>query len=140
MSLGSRRLHSVKRQASDTDALTNSWRAFHLSPRNRADVGNVPADTGKCLYDGNDHYYQEHEMNQRGDDCPEKYQDAANTGNRPEHRMHNSRHNVKEKPCATEDDRLHRVKAHETVVLLEDIKNDAADQRDAGDGCSHIGR
>jgi hypothetical protein len=25
-------------------------------------------------------------------------------------------------------------------VLFEDIKNDAADQRNAGDGCSHIGR
>jgi len=25
-------------------------------------------------------------------------------------------------------------------VLFEDIKNDAADQRDAGDGRSHIGR
>jgi hypothetical protein len=24
-------------------------------------------------------------------------------------------------------------------VLFEDIKNDATDQRDAGDGCSHIG-
>jgi hypothetical protein len=25
-------------------------------------------------------------------------------------------------------------------VLFEDIKNDAADQRNAGDGCSHVGR
>jgi hypothetical protein len=25
-------------------------------------------------------------------------------------------------------------------VFFEDIKNDASDQRDAGDGCSHIGR
>ena len=117
-----------------------SDRAFHLSPRNRANVWDIPADPGERLYDGNDHNHQEHEMNQRGDDCPEKYQDATNTGNRPEHRMDDRRHNVKEKPRATKDDRLHRVKAHESVVLFEDIKNDAADQRNAGDGCSHIGR
>ena len=79
-------------------------------------------------------------MNQRRDDCPEKYQDAANTRNRPKHSMHDSRHNVKQKPCATKDDRLHCVKAHETIVLFEDIKNDAADQWDARDGRSHIGR
>ena len=79
-------------------------------------------------------------MNQRCDNCPEKYQDAADTGNRPEHRMDDRGHDVKEKPCATENDRLHRIKAHKAVVLFEDIKNDAADQRDAGDGCSHIGR
>lgn len=79
-------------------------------------------------------------MNQRSDDRPEKYQDSTDPWDRPEHRMDDRRHNVKEKPCAAEDDRLHRVKAHETIVLFEDIKNDAADQRDAGDGCSHVGR
>ena len=114
--------------------------AFHLSPRNRANVRNVPADARKRLNDRNDHDYQEYQMNQRRDDCPEKYQDTADTRNRPKDRMDDRRNNVEEKPCATEDDRLHRVKAHERVVFFEDIKNDAADQRNAGDGCSHIGR
>ena len=79
-------------------------------------------------------------MNQRRDDCPEKYQDATDARDGPKHRMDDRGHNVKEKPRAAKDDRLHRVEAHKTVVFLEDIKNDAADQRDARDGCGHIGR
>jgi len=120
--------------------MTELRAAFHLSPRNRTDIRNVPADAGKRLNDRNDHYYQEHEMHQRRDDCPEKYQDATNTGNRPEHRMHDRRHDVEEKPRATKDDGLHRVKAHERVVLFENIKNYSADQGNAGDGCSYVGR
>src|SRR5262249_54106603 len=73
------------------------------------------------------HYYQEHKMNQRCDDCPEKYQDATNTGNCAKHCVDDRGHNVKEKPSTTENYRLHRVKAHKTIVLFEDIKNDAAD-------------
>src|SRR5262249_36934546 len=113
---------------------------FYLSARDRTDVWDVPAYARKCLHDGNDHDYQEHQMNERRDDCPEKYQDATNTGNCAKHCMDDRGHNVKEKPSATENDRLHRIKTHKTIVLFEDIKNDAADQRNAGDGCSHIGR
>ena len=120
--------------------MTELRAAFHLSPRNRANVWDIPADACERLYDGNDHNHQEHEMNQRRDNCPEKYKDATNAGDRPKHRMDYRRHNVKEKPCTAKDDRLHRVKAHERIVLFEDIKNDAADQRNAGDSCSHIGR
>jgi len=120
--------------------MTELRAAFHLSPSNWANVRDVPADARERLYDGNDHDHQEHEMNQRRDDCPEKYQNTTDARNSPEHRMDDRRHNIEEKPCATKDDRLHRVKAHERIVLFEDIKNDAADQRDAGDGCSHIGR
>ena len=79
-------------------------------------------------------------MNERRDDCPEKYKNATNAGDRPKHRMDDRRYNVKEKPRAAKDDGLHRVKAHETVVLFENIKNDAADQWNAGDGRSDIGR
>ena len=63
----------MKRQASGTDALQKSDRAFHLSPRNRANVWDIPADACERLYDGNDNNHQEHEMNQRRDNCPEKY-------------------------------------------------------------------
>jgi hypothetical protein len=33
---------------------------------------------------------------------------------------------------------LHRVKPHEAVVFLQDIKNDAAYEWNAGDGCGHV--
>jgi hypothetical protein len=43
-------------------------------------------------------------MNKGCDNCPEKYQDATDTWDRSEHRMHDSRHNVKKKPGAAKDD------------------------------------
>src|SRR5438552_6696773 len=54
--------------------------------------------------------------------------------------MHNSRDNIEQEPRAAKDDRLHGIKADKAVSLLQDIKNDAADQWNAGDGCSHIRR
>ena len=114
--------------------------AFYLSPGDRADVRDVPADARERLHDGNNHDHQEDQMNQRSDDRPEKYQNPADTRDCPKYRMNDCGHDVKEKPRATKNDRLHRVKTHKTIVLLENIKNDAADQRNAGDGCSNIGR
>ena len=111
----------------DKGALQITLSAFHLSARDRPNVGNVPSYTGKGLYDRNDHNHQENEVNQRGNDRPEKYQDTTNTGDRSKHRMDDCRDNVKKKPRAPEDDRLHRVKAHKVIVLFQDIKNDAAD-------------
>jgi len=43
-------------------------------------------------------------MNQRRDDCPEKYQDTADARNSPEDRMDDRRHNIEKKPCAAKDD------------------------------------
>jgi len=130
----------VKRQASDTYALTKLCDAFHLPARNWTNIWNVPADARERFYDGNDHDHQKHQMHERCDNCPEKYQDAADTWNRSKDRMHNGRDNVKKKPRATKDDRLHGVETDEAVALFENIKNDAPDQWNAGDGRSHVRR
>jgi len=79
-------------------------------------------------------------MDERCDNCPEKYQDATDTWNRSKHRMHNGRDNVEKKPRAAKDDRLHGVKTDEVVALFENIKNDAPDQWNASDGCGHVRR
>ena len=79
-------------------------------------------------------------MHQRRDNRPEKYQNAADAWNRPEHRMHDSRHDVEEKPSTPKNDRLHCIKTHKTVVLFQNVKDDAADERNAGNGRSHIRR
>lgn len=66
-------------------------------------------------------------MDERGDYCPEKHEETADSGNGAKDRVHHRGCNIKKQPSAAENDRLHRVKAHKTVVLLDDIKNDAAD-------------
>src|SRR6266481_5301239 len=119
---------------------TNSRRSFHLLARDRANVGNVPADTHECLHDCDNHDYQKKQMHQGGDNRPEKYQNAADSWNRSEHRVHDSGHDVKEKPSATENDRLHGVEAHEAVVLFQNVENNATDQRNAGDRRSYVRR
>src|SRR5439155_5249898 len=43
-------------------------------------------------------------------------------------------------PSDTEDDRLHRVEAHKTVVLFRNVENDATDQRNASNRRSHVRR
>jgi hypothetical protein len=52
--------------------------------------------------------------------------------------MHDRRDNVKKQPCATKDDRLHGIKADKTVAFFENVKNDAPDEWNAGNGCSHV--
>src|SRR5207248_11632085 len=79
-------------------------------------------------------------MNESCDNCPKKYQDAADTWDRSKYSMHNGRNNVKKKPPATKDDRLHGVKPDEAVSFFENVENDATDQWDTGDGCSYVRR
>src|SRR5205809_3963693 len=62
--------------------------AFDLSAGNWSYVRDIPADASECFHDGDDHNDQKCQMNERRDDCPKKYQDAADTWNRPEDRMH----------------------------------------------------
>jgi len=112
--------------------------AFDLFTRNRPDVRNIPADTRERFYDGNNHDHQKRQVNEGCDNRPEKHQDAADTGDRTEDRMHDRRDNVKQEPRATEDDRLHGVKTHEAVAFFENVENDAADQWNAGNGCGHV--
>jgi hypothetical protein len=62
--------------------------AFDLSAGNWSYVGDIPADAGECFHDGDDHNDQKCQMNERCDDRPKKYQNAADAWNRPEDRMH----------------------------------------------------
>jgi prepilin-type N-terminal cleavage/methylation domain-containing protein len=114
--------------------------AFHLLARDWPDVRNVPAHAREGFYHRNDHDDQKRQMDQRRDNRPEKYQDATDTWNRGEHHMHDSRHDVEEKPSATEDDGLHSVETHKTVVLFQNVENNAADQWNAGNRRSHVRR
>src|SRR5436190_17729663 len=113
---------------------------FRLLARNRADVWNFPTDTGECLHDRNNHDHQKQQMHQRRDNRPEKYQNAANAWNRPEHRMHDGGHDIEEKPSTPKNDRLHCIKTHKTVVLFQNVKDDAADEWNTGNRRSHIRR
>src|SRR5438270_4434785 len=105
---------------------------FRLLARNRPDVWNFPTDTSKRLHNRDNHDHQKEQMHQRRDNRPEKYQNAADSWNCPEHCVHDSRYNVKQKPSATKNDRLHCIKTHKTVVLFQNVKDDAADEWNTG--------
>ena len=66
-------------------------------------------------------------MDERGDDCPEKYQDSTDARNSAEDSVHYGRDNIKKQPRATENDRLHGIKTDKAVALFENVKNDAPD-------------
>ena len=66
-------------------------------------------------------------MDERGDDCPEKYQDSTDARNSAEDSVHYGRDNVKKQPRAAKDDRLHGVKTDKAVAFFENVKNDASD-------------
>ena len=50
------------------------------------------------------------------------------------------RDDVEEEPSAAEDDRLHGVETDELVVLFQDVKNQAPNERNAGEGGGDVGR
>src|SRR5438093_1735952 len=79
-------------------------------------------------------------MDERGDDCPEKYQHSTDCWNSAEDRVDHLRDNVKKQPRTTKDDRLHGIKTDKAVPLFENVKNDAPDEWNAGNGCSHVRR
>ena len=101
--------------------------AFRLSAGNRPDIWNVPANAGKRLHHCDDPDYEERDMDERGDDCPEKYQDSTDARNSAEDSVHYGRDNVKKQPRAAKDDRLHGVKTDKAVAFFENVKNDASD-------------
>src|SRR5439155_4472587 len=111
--------------------------ALYLFARNRPDIGNVPAYVRERFYSRDDPNNEKRDLNERSNDCPEKHEDTANPRNRAEDRVHHRGGNIKKKPCPAKNDRLHRVEAHERVVFFENIKNDTADQWNAGDRSSH---
>lgn len=79
-------------------------------------------------------------MNERRDYRPEENQDAANARDRSKDHVHDGGGNIKQKPRAAKYDRLHSVEAHKAVVLFQNVKNDATDQRYAGNRRSHVRR
>jgi len=110
-----------------TQTPTNLWRTFYLFACNRPDIGNVPAHVGERFYGRDNPNHEKRDLDECSDYCPEKHKETADSRNGAKDRVHHRGGNIKKKPCAAENDRLHRVKANKTVVLLDDIKNDAAD-------------
>ncbi len=111
-----------------------------LFPRDRADVGNVPTHTGERFHGGNDPENDKSDVNDRGDDGPEKYEDPADCRNCAKNCVHNRGNDIEQKPGQPKDDRLHRVKAHERVVFFQNEKYNTADQRNTGERGGDIGR
>ena len=104
----------------------NSSHSAVLPPRYRPDVRNVPAHAGERFHGGDNPHNQKRDMNDRLNDSPKKYQNSTNRRNRPKDQEEDSRDDVKQKPRAPEDDRLHRVEAHKAVVFFDNVKNDPA--------------
>ncbi len=65
-------------------------------------------------------------MDESSDYCPEKHEETSDSRNGAKDRVHDRGGNIKKKPRAPEDDRLHRVEAHKAVVLFDNVKNDPA--------------
>ena len=77
-------------------------------------------------------------MDEGSEEKPEPGEDRSRHRDRPENRPDDPRDQVKEKPDAAKDDGLHRVEANEAVLLFENVKNQAADKRNAGEGGGNI--
>ena len=120
------------------------WRfltgAFHLFARDRSYIGNFPAHVRECFYGRDDPDNEKCDLDERRDYRPEKHQDAADAGDRSKDHVHDGRGDIKQKPRATKNNRLHGIKTHKAVMLFQNIKNDAADQRYAGNRGSHVRR
>src|SRR3954470_17788993 len=104
-----------------------------LLARHRSDVGNVPANTAERFHHRDDHYDKEPEMDERRDEKPHARERPAGKRDRQENHAQDPGRQVEEKPDAAKDDRLHGVEADELVVLLADVKNEPADEWNAGE-------
>src|SRR6267378_2491109 len=74
----------------------------------------------------------------RSDNGPEENEDAADSWNRAKDRVHDCRNDVEQEPGQTEDDRLHRIEAHEWVVFFQNEKHDTANERNTGQRCRDV--
>src|SRR5438105_12162505 len=77
-----------------------------LFPRDRSDVGNVPTHAGKRFHRSDYPEHDESDLNDRGDDRPEKYEDAADRRNCAKNCVDNRGNDIEQKPGETKDDRL----------------------------------
>jgi len=101
--------------------------SLQLFARYQAYVRNIPARTGQGFHDRDDHDNEKRDMNQ-GPNDPQRYgNDPSHDRDRRQNRQDDAPDDIKQKPGAPENDRLHRVEAHKTVLLFQDIKNDATD-------------
>jgi len=120
-------LTSIAQRRFGEPPLPSDGSTFHLFARNWSDVRNFPTHAGERFYGRDDPNHEKRDLDERSDYCPEKHEETADSRNGAKDRVHHGGGNIKKKPCAAENDRLHGVKAHKTVVLLDDIENDAAD-------------
>lgn len=109
-----------------------------LFARNRSDVRNIPAHAGECFHRGDDPENDKTDVNDRCDNGPEENEDAADSWNRAKDRVHDCRNDVEQEPGQTEDDRLHRIEAHEWVVFFQNEKHDTANERNTGQRCRDV--
>ncbi len=79
-------------------------------------------------------------MDQGGDEKPEPAENRPDHWKYPKDLVENHRDDVEQEPGASENDRLHRVKTNELIVLFQDVKNQAPHQRNTGERRSDVGR
>jgi len=102
-------------------------RLSHLPARNRSDVRDIPAHTGKCFDHRDHHNDKQREVNEGGDEHPNGTEKSANTRKRPEDGVQYAGRNVKQKPGCAEDDGLHCVKTDKRIAFFHEPKNETAD-------------
>lgn len=79
-------------------------------------------------------------MDQGRHEKPESGENRPDDRKRPKNHSQNPGDDIEEKPGATENDRLHRVETDELIVLFQDVKDQAAHERNTGERCSDVGR
>ena len=111
-----------------------------LLARHRSDVRDVPANTAERFDHRDDHDDEEAEMDERRDENPQTGERPADDRHMREDELQEHGRHIEEKPDAAEDDRLHGIEADELIVLLDDVKHEPADERDAGESGRDIRR
>ncbi len=78
-------------------------------------------------------------MSQHCDEAPEKRENNTDRRHASKNQVDDHRNDIEEEPGAAEDDRLHRVETNELIVLFQDVKDQAADERNTGERRGDIG-
>ena len=112
--------------------------SVHLIARHGADVWNVPSFSRKCVEHRNHHHDEKYEVNHGSDEIPNHGKETADRRNRPENAVQDAGQQIEQQPGRAEDDGLHGVETDETVALLQQIKDNAADQWEASQSGSDV--
>lgn len=105
----------------------------------RADVRNVPPHIRERFDDRDNENDEETQMHEHRNKSPEHGEKSTDARDAAENQRNDRREDVEENPDAAKNDRLHGVEAHEAIVLFQDVEDDPADQRYAGDGRGYVG-